>query len=421
MDNDQLRFRSFGLPRFSVVTCFNDREILEENLLKSLRQQHNPIFELITIDNTNKNFLSLPSALNYGGKTAIGEYILFVHQDVYLCGDFWFDQALSFLQKLPKVGAVGVAGVDWNGTNRGFILDRGRYWGSRLNAPSVVQTLDEQLIIIPQTIFKKLKFDEFFDFHSYGADYCLSVQHLGLKVYVLPLMVEHNSLTIGTLNASSIEKQNAFLYGKHSESCKIIYKTTGTLGRKRDVLRTKLVSFYPNFIFLTSLAILELWHIHLNNKNVLDLCCLPFEQHILKKHLSKKKLSVGVSPKRRYLLVSKKLGVHDDYVIASPEKLPFKMNSFDVVFSLGLLEYLPKDKCGQVISASEEVAQISIVRVPYSGSPIDSTHTVFSSNWRINDFKKRNYRTFSIGLKQQIFPRTLFAYKITWERTGICR
>jgi len=411
MDNYELRFLSVSQPRFSVVTCFNDPKILRTNLLASLQRQHNQIFELIAIDNTDKKFHSVPAALNSGGEAATGEYIMFVHQDVYLCGGSWFDQALNFLQKLPNVGVAGVAGADWNGNNIGFILDRGRYWGNRLNSPSIVQTLDEHLMIIPQTVFKKLKFDELFDFHSYGADYCLSALNLGLKPYVLPLMVEHNSLTIGTLNRSRIERQNEILYKKHCGAHKIIYKTTGPLGRKRDAIRKKVVSFYPNFVFLMSSAILTWWHVHLDNKSILDLGCLPFEQHQLKRHLSKKRFSIGISSNRRYLSISKVLKVHDDYVIASPEKLPFKTKSFDLVFSVGLLEYLSKNNGEQVISALEEVANASIIQVPCSGSPIDFAHTVFTSNWDVNDFKKRHYKTFSTGFMFQNFPCTLFASK----------
>jgi hypothetical protein len=381
MDDYELRFRAVNHPRFSVVTCFNDPKILRANLLASLKHQHNRIFELIAIDNTNKKFHSIPSALNSGGEAATGEYIMFVHQDVYLCGGLWFDQALHFMHKLPNVGVAGVAGADSNGKHIGFILDRGRYWGNRLDSPFIVQTLDEHLMMIPNEVFRKLKFDELFDFHSYGADYCLSVLNLGLKSYVLPLMVEHNSLT------------------------------TGPLGRKRDTVRKKIVSLYPIFLFLMSSAILTWWHFHFDNKGILDLGCSPFEQHQLKKHLSKKKFSIGISPNRRYLSVSKVLKVHDDYVIASPEKLPFKTQSFDVVFSSGLLEYLSKNSGEQVISKLEEIANVSIIQVPCSGSPIDFAHTVFTSNWDVNDFKKRHYKTFSIGFMFKNFPCILFASK----------
>lgn len=397
--------------KVSIVVCFNDQEILEENLLKSLRQQQNIDFELMAVDNTRRKFLSIPSALNDGGRRATGDYIMFIHQDVYLCGIDWLDKALNFLYKLPNVGAAGVAGVDSNGKPVGFILDRGRYWGRPLGEPFPVQTLDEQLIIIPRGVFEKVKFDERFNFHLYGADYCLSVQNLGLKVYVLPLMVEHNSLTIGTLNASSIESQDAMLRKKYLGLHKVIYKTTGNLGRKRDALRKRIASLYSNFFFASSLIILRLWKISMNQKIVLDVGCIPLEQHALKKYLAKKKFSVGISNNNRYLVISKKLGVHDDYVVAAPERLPFRERSFDIAFLSGLLEYLSKDKGEQVVYASEEVAKGSIVKVPCSCSPIDTTHMVFRSCWEVNDFKGRHYRTFSIGLKQRAFPCILFAYK----------
>jgi len=397
--------------KISIVTCFNDREILEENLLKSIRHQRNVDLEVISLDNTRKEFSSIPSALNYGGKKAVGKYIMFVHQDVYLSGEDWLHNALNILDKLPETGAAGVAGVDLKGRCVGFIIDRGRYWGRPIDEPILAQTLDEQLIIVPKKVFKNVKFDQLFRFHSYVADYCLSVQKLGLKVYVLPLTVEHNSLTVAILNRSSIKIEDEILYKKHKSSFKSIYKTTGILGRKSNILMMKIRSLASNFLLLAPLIILSLLKITTDNKIILDVGCIPLEQHILKKYLVEKKFSVGVSCNRRYLIISKKLDIHNDYVVADPEKLPFRANSFDIALLFGLLEYLSKDKGKQIICMSERVAKEVIVKVPCCGSPIDTTHLIFRSYWEINDFKEKNYRTFSIGLKQPFFPCILFAYK----------
>ena len=58
-----------------------------------------------------------------------------------------------------------------------------------------MQTLDECLFIIPQNVFKILKFDEEVcdDWHLYAVDYCLSVKNLGYEVYVIPLSGHHKS------------------------------------------------------------------------------------------------------------------------------------------------------------------------------------------------------------------------------------
>jgi glycosyltransferase involved in cell wall biosynthesis len=401
---------SSSMPKISIITCFNNREILEENLLKSLRQQQNVSFELVLIDNTENKFLSVTSAYNFGAKQATGEYLMFVHQDVYLQGDDWLNQALNYLGSLLKVGAIGVSGVTSNGEPTGFILDRGRFFGKHLSAPIPVQTLDEQLIIAPRAVFEKILFDERFSFHSYGADYSLAVERLGLKVYVLPLMVEHNSLTTSSLAASSLKEQDALLLKKYANSYKKIHKTTGTVGTKKDLLRQKIVFFYPYFLFVLSSSIFKIWGVNTRQKKVLDIGCIPMEQIILSKCLSKKSFSVGISPKKRFLLVSKKLKVHDDYVVADPEKLPFKKKSFDIAFLSGLLEYLPKNTAENTLRLSEEVAKGNVIKVPCSGSPVDNAHKFYISLWSRDDFKKTGYKTFIISFKH-LTPRTLYAYK----------
>ena len=408
-----------------MVTCFNNREILQENLLKSLGEQHNTDFELIAIDNTVRKFSSITSALNYGGQKATGDYIMFVHQDIYLCGENWLDVALSLLNKLPEVGAAGVAGVDSNGIGVGFILDRGRYWGRPLNGPLPVQTLDEQLVIIPRVVFERIQFDEHFDFHLYGADYCLSAKNLGLSVYVLPLFVEHNSLAIETLQASNIKNQEKILFKKHSKDFKTIRKTTGTLGRRRDILRRSFTSFISDFLIVASITILKLRKITLDQKTILDIGCLPIEQNPMKKRVAKKLSSVGVSHKRRYLVISKKLGIHDDYVVADPEKLPFKVKSFDIAFFAGSIEYLSKEKGEHALENSEKIAKDTLIRVPFYGSSTEAMHPVIAgdfilekSQWRKKDFEAKKYRSFVLGPKR-ILPCSLYAYKRTYSQENI--
>ena len=411
MDNKSLHFCSSDHPKVSIVTCFNNREVLEENLLRSLRQQSTVALELVAMNNVEKNFVSVSSALNTGGQTAKGDYIIFVHQDVYLSGANWINRAVKFLDGLPDAGVAGVCGVTSKGASTGFILDRGRYWGRRLSKPIPVQTLDEQLVIVPRRVFEKTKFDERFRFHSYTADFCLSIQKIGLHAYVLPLMVEHNSPTTAIMATSSLNEQDTLLFEK-CPSYKLIQKTTGTIGGKRNALRRKLVSRYPDFLFRTSVIILKLWLVQIHKKSILDVGCSPLEQHTIVKYLRHKKYSVGISQKRRYLIVSKTLGIHDDYVIANPEIMPFKADSFDIAISIGLLEYLPKKNGELVIQGLEEVAKSNIVRIPIDGSPIDTTHMIFNSLWNRNDFTGRNYRTFTIGSnRHRFFPCTLFAYK----------
>ena len=67
----------------SIICIYNNRNILDNYLLKSL-ERHNTDYELILVDNTENKFTKAADALNYGAKNAKGEFLMFVHQDIDL-------------------------------------------------------------------------------------------------------------------------------------------------------------------------------------------------------------------------------------------------------------------------------------------------------------------------------------------------
>jgi GT2 family glycosyltransferase len=182
----------------SIVCVYNNKEILEDYLLKSLKNQ-TVKFEFIGADNTNGQFKSAAEALNQGGKKANGKYIMFVHQDVDLCSNTWLEEVEKILEKLSNLGIAGVAGKSENKT--GVITNikhdnPPRFAGKiQIKKPSKVQTVDECLTIIPKSVFNKLRFDEKVcnDWHLYAVDYCLSIKRLGFDSYVIPVFVYHKS------------------------------------------------------------------------------------------------------------------------------------------------------------------------------------------------------------------------------------
>lgn len=78
--------------------------------MKGLRNQ-TVTFELIPVDNVSGRYKSAAEALNYGGEKAHGEYIMFVHQDVYLHSDHWLENAEKVLDDISGLGIAGVAGM----------------------------------------------------------------------------------------------------------------------------------------------------------------------------------------------------------------------------------------------------------------------------------------------------------------------
>ncbi len=217
----------------SIVCVYNNEEILRNFLLNSLENQ-TVEFEMIKINNSNNKFKSAAEALNYGGKKAKGEHIMFAHQDVYLLADDWLERAENFLSKISDLGVAGVAGTCEIGNSTikrsiGIVYHGSKkeaWWGNKnFEVPVEVQTLDEQILIVSRNVFDTLKFDEKTcdGWHIYGADFCLSARDFGLKSYVLPLPVWHRSE--GYNNEEYYQVLHRFL--KKHKQYKKIYLTSG--------------------------------------------------------------------------------------------------------------------------------------------------------------------------------------------------
>jgi hypothetical protein len=233
----------------AIVCVSNNREILNECLLKGLRGQ-TAKYELIVVENARGEFGSAAAALNHGAMQAHGKYIMFVHQDIDLSLPTWLEDAERILDTIPDLGVAGVAGVK----DRYSVLSNIVHCTppkpvgqDTLRAPAPVQTLDECLLIVPRAVFERAGFDEAVcdDWHLYGVDYCLSCKRSGLGVYVLPLTLYHMtfSTTAATQDITSrtISELGSFpaalppgyyrtlkkLLSKHRKDYGIIYTTCG--------------------------------------------------------------------------------------------------------------------------------------------------------------------------------------------------
>jgi len=240
----------------SIVCVYNDQEVLNGYLLKSLKNQTTE-YELILEDNTKSRFSSAARALNHGGRRASSKYIMFVHQDIDLSSDSWLEDAERWLDMIPNLGIAGVAGMsEFGRTNK----ERGRNiikhgnpprawdWGNPISEPEVVQTLDECLVIIPKKIFDNQRFDEITcdGWDLYAADYCLSVTLIGPKAYAIPMPVNHGSMGHLTERYFSVLSK---VLRKHKKHFKIINTTVGSwnasypVSIQRKYIATKKIVF----------------------------------------------------------------------------------------------------------------------------------------------------------------------------------
>jgi hypothetical protein len=212
-----------------VVSVYNNKEILDEYLIKSLEEQ-SVDYDLILIDNTQGEFKSAASALNSGGEKAAGCYIVFVHQDVSFDSEFLEDLE-TLLDNIKNLGIAGLAGVsaETPGVISNILQGKSKdlVGKNRIETPTLVQTLDECLIVIPKTVFDTLKFDQVTcdDWHLYGVDYSLSITSQGYDSYVLPLSIHHRSP--GYSMSAGYDVTMKKLLKKHRQNYKMVYTTLG--------------------------------------------------------------------------------------------------------------------------------------------------------------------------------------------------
>lgn len=386
----------------SIICAFNDEKTLRLNLLKSLNRQKTP-FELILVDNRVSN--PLTKVLNDASLKARGEFLMFVHQDVKLIGGDWLEKAEHYLRSLKDVGAAGVAGVDYDGHPRGFIVDRGRFWGQLVKLPVEVMTLDEQLLITPTSIFRHLRFDEGFKFHSYVADYCLRVNLKGLKNYVLPLPVHHNSSTLPILTIGELEEEDLRLMLKHKGNFNVIHKTTGSLSLKlvRTTYSMKILKDSLRRV-LSKIRITMLDLLLGSFNNVLDVGAIPITQPSIINHLPQlvNRYSVGASEDICFINASKRLKMHKDYVLCSLSHFPFRLKAFDLCVVWGLLEYLHKDKGKELLRALEKIGRSILVRCPNNGTPLSEAYCLYLSKYNIKELKNEGFVVLGVGIRFRV-------------------
>ena len=183
-----------GLPErpetvpLSFVVCVSDTAILQGNLLASPCLEPKSPHEVISV----LNGPSAGAGLNAALERARHEWVVVVHQDVYLPPG-WDRRVVRELRAAESsFGPVGIAGVYGVGDVEGppgcppqarrigRVVDRGRVLEEGGELPARVATLDEVLLILPRGT--PLRADPALGFHLYGADLCLQAREIGLAV-----------------------------------------------------------------------------------------------------------------------------------------------------------------------------------------------------------------------------------------------
>lgn len=186
-------------PLVSIIVVFTREDQLAEATKWVNAQSIGDRIEFLPLDNrANKSYTSAAQALNDGAEKAQGEYLIFMHQDLYLWDLRSAEKYVEFLREHPD-SVIGVAGVTEEGDHFYDIWQTTKKY--RFERPAngqvmPVVALDECMFAMTKKRWAELRFDEETcdNWHFYGADICIENRLHGGCNYLVPLEVCHESL-----------------------------------------------------------------------------------------------------------------------------------------------------------------------------------------------------------------------------------
>jgi len=223
----------------SVITCSIKPDICQR-MLDSISETVGVEFETIVFDNREKNY-GICKAYNEAAKTAKGEYLCFVHEDIVIKTNDWGKELVMFIEQNNNCGVIGIGGGKT--VNRNF----NGWWSSSKNLFNVydccgsgktmafsesdlshkyknpdnelfskVVCLDGIFLFVKNDIWENNKFDEntFKDFHFYDADFSFNISQKYQNYVYFGMNIYHYS-------AGNIERtfcENMYLFQKKWKS-----------------------------------------------------------------------------------------------------------------------------------------------------------------------------------------------------------
>jgi glycosyltransferase involved in cell wall biosynthesis len=180
---------------FDIIAAVNNEDILTKNLLRS------PLLKNVGASlQLQKGYRSAAVAYNAGLKNCTNDYVVFVHQDVYipLGWELKIARHIAYLDKVdPNWAVLGLFGAMKSGQHVGYVWSSGlnSKVGEHFDTPMPVDSVDELLIILKKS--SGLSYDEGLPgFHLYGTDLVQSALEKGKSAYVVCAPVIHNSIPI---------------------------------------------------------------------------------------------------------------------------------------------------------------------------------------------------------------------------------
>lgn len=188
----------------SFVCPTNDKRELRDYLLSSPIFQSSHPHQIIILENQT----SAAQALMNGVVQAIHDFVVFVHQDVYLPNQFdaiFCQKILEAEQSISNIGVFGIHGVqyrDGKAVHSGSSI--GAHQSYRVGGPfpAQVDSVEEGLFGFRKAGFVGM--DPNFGWHLYGADIVCAYQEIKKCAVVLDTILYHNSKLSGVVPAEFI-------------------------------------------------------------------------------------------------------------------------------------------------------------------------------------------------------------------------
>ena len=185
--------------KFTIATLVTDMTEYRE----MIASYHNAGFtesncEFIYIDNSEKNNYDAYEGLNLFLQTALGEYIIFSHQDILTNYDGIeaLNERIEQMTSIdPDWAILGNAGGIENDLYQRVVINvvYGDGFEQKIGKfPQKVSSVDENFFIVKRSANLSLSHD-LSGFHLYGTDICLVAELLGYSAYVINFKLTHKS------------------------------------------------------------------------------------------------------------------------------------------------------------------------------------------------------------------------------------
>ena len=203
----------------SIIICSRLQKI-SADLSANIKNTIGCDYELIVIDNSENKY-SIFEAYNLGLESSKGEFICFIHDDIFIHTNGWGNNLQRIFNEDPKIGLIGVAGAKiktkmpsacWDCPEDQKVINIIQHfpnkekekWFIGFDDASIKEVVAIDGVFMASRKDDKIHFNENLKgFHNYDLNISFEYLKYGYKILVTnKILLEHFSL--GTINESWI-------------------------------------------------------------------------------------------------------------------------------------------------------------------------------------------------------------------------